>query len=89
VPADEIAKRVDSFTTKAATAYAAVITFPDDEANRLLTTGPDDKANMAAMQRDIELWKKVECPTHALQADAYCSIFSTTRKRAFPLIMRS
>ena len=59
---DEIAKHVDDLAAKATTVYAVVITLPDDEANRLLTIGPDDKANMAAMQHDIELWKKVERP---------------------------
>lgn len=62
MPAEEIARRVDTFATKAVTAYMAALTLPDDEANRLLTNGPDDQANMAAMHRDIELWKKLERP---------------------------
>ena len=64
--AEEIAKRVDAFTAKAATVYGSLITLPEAEANQLLTNGPDDKANMVAMQRDIGLWKTVELPMPGL-----------------------
>jgi hypothetical protein len=66
LPADEIAKGVHAFTAKAAVVYAPLITLSDDDAHRLLTTGPNDEANMAAMQRDIELWRRVERPLPTL-----------------------
>jgi hypothetical protein len=66
VPPDEIDKGVHDLTVKAAQAYAALIALPEGEAHRLLTIGPDDRANMAAMHRDIELWKGVERPMPTL-----------------------
>ena len=63
---DEIAKGVHELTVKATDAYAELIAVPQEEAHRLLTIGPDDKANMAAMHRDIELWKGVERPMPTL-----------------------
>lgn len=63
---DQIAKHVDDLVAKAISVYDVVITLPDNEAHRLLTIGPDDKANMAAMKHAIELWKKVERPMPVL-----------------------
>ena len=63
---EEITKRVDALTAGAVAAYGSLLALPEDEANRLLFTGPDDKANMAAMQHHIELWKKVERPMPTL-----------------------
>jgi hypothetical protein len=51
---------------QASAAYASIIILPEAEADQLLTTGPDDKANMTAMLRDIDLWKKVQRPMPAL-----------------------
>ena len=38
--------------TVAAHTYAALIALPEGEAHRLLTIGPDDKANMEATHRE-------------------------------------
>jgi hypothetical protein len=66
MPAEEVAKGVDALTRKGAAVYRALLTVPEGEANRLLTTGPDNNANMAAMRHDIELWKRVERPMPTL-----------------------
>jgi hypothetical protein len=66
VSSDEIAKGVHELTVKAAHAYAALIAVPQEEAHRLLTIGADNEANMAAMHRNIEVWKRVERPMPTL-----------------------
>lgn len=63
---DDVKQATDSMMKDVETNYGALFTLPEAEANRLLTAGPDDKANMAAMKSDIELWKKVERPMPAL-----------------------
>lgn len=62
----ETSQVVESLMKEAQSAYEPLLTLPESEANRLLTTGPDDKTNAEAMQRDIELCKKVERPMPAL-----------------------
>jgi hypothetical protein len=70
VPPNDIDKGVHNLTVAAHT-YAALIALPEGEAHRLLTIGQDDKANMEATHRDIELWKRIERPNaDTLQADA-------------------
>lgn len=64
--AAEISAQIDGIMVEATKAYGPFLILPETEANRLLTIGPDDKANMAAMQRDIELWKKVQRPMPVL-----------------------
>jgi hypothetical protein len=66
VTGEEITKRVDALTSGAATAYSALVALPEHEARRLLIVGPDDKDNRTAMQRNIDLWKKVERPMPTL-----------------------
>jgi hypothetical protein len=58
--------QIESLVEQASAAYASIIILPEAEADQLLTTGPDDKANMTAMLRDIDLWKKVQRPMPAL-----------------------
>ncbi len=64
--ADDVTQGAESMMKEVETSYGPLLTLPEAEAGRLLTTGPDDKANMAAMKRDIELWKKVQRPLPAL-----------------------
>jgi hypothetical protein len=63
---EQKASQIESLVKEASTAYAPIISLSESEADRLLTTGPDDKANMEAMQRNIELWKKVQRPMPVL-----------------------
>ena len=64
--AEEISRAIESVMEEAQTNYGPLLTLPEAEASQSLTTGPDNKANLAAMQRDIELWKKVQRPMPAL-----------------------
>jgi len=63
---DEISRAIESVMKEAQTNYGPLLTLPGAEANQLLTSGPNDKANLVAMQRDIELWKKVQRPMPVL-----------------------
>ena len=46
--------------------YGQLLTLPEDEANRLLTSGPNDSANRGAMARNLELWNEVQRPMPVL-----------------------
>jgi hypothetical protein len=63
---EEVARVVQNVMTEARTSYSGVLVLPEAEARRLLTTGPDDKANRAAMERNLEKWKQVALPKPAL-----------------------
>lgn len=63
---EEVARVVQNVVTEARTSYGGIIVLPESEARRLLTTGPDDKANLAAMERNLEKWKQVALPKPAL-----------------------
>jgi len=63
---EEKEHQIESLLKQASDAYASIIILPEAEANQLLTTGPDDIANMKAMQLGIELWMKVQRPMPAL-----------------------
>lgn len=63
---EEKERQIESLLKQASDAYASIIILPETEANQLLATGPDDIANMKAMQQDIEVWKKVQRPMPAL-----------------------
>jgi hypothetical protein len=63
---EEVSRVMKSVMREIQTNYGSLLTLPEAEANRLLTTGPDNEANLAAMQRDIELWKKVQRPMPVL-----------------------
>ena len=59
---EEVSRVMKSATNEIQTSYGSLLTLPEAEANQLLTTGPDNEANSAAMQRDIELWKNAQRP---------------------------
>jgi len=63
---DEVAKVVQGAMKEIRTSYGGIIMLPDSEARRLLTTGPDDEANIAAMQGNLEKWKQVALPKPVL-----------------------
>lgn len=63
---EEVSRQIEAIMTEVKTNYSPVLTLPKDEADRLLTIGPDDKANMTAIRHDIELWKKVQRPMPVL-----------------------
>jgi hypothetical protein len=58
----EVSRVMESAIREIQTSYGSLLTLPEADANQLLTAGPDDEANRAAMQRDIELWKRVQRP---------------------------
>lgn len=64
--AEEISSVIASVMKEARTNYGQLLTLPKAKADQILTTGPDDKANVEAMQRDIELWRKVQRPMPVL-----------------------
>jgi hypothetical protein len=63
---EEISRAIESVMKEAQTNYGPLLTLPEAEANQLLTTGPNNKANLAAIQRDIERWRKVQRPMPVL-----------------------
>jgi len=63
---EDVKEGTESLMKEVEAGYAPLLTVPEAEANSLLTTGPDDKANMGAMQRDMELWKKSQRPLPAI-----------------------
>ena len=63
---EEISRAIESVMKEVQTNYGPLLTLPESEANQLLTTGPNNKANLAAIQQDIELWKKVQRPMPVL-----------------------
>jgi hypothetical protein len=63
---DETSRQIEAVMTEINASYGPLLTLPENEAARLLTTDPDDRANSAAMRRDIELWKKVQRPLPVL-----------------------
>ena len=63
---DEVVRVVESVMKEAQANYGPLLTLPEAEADQLLTTGPNSKANLAAIRRDIELWKKVQRPMPVL-----------------------
>jgi hypothetical protein len=63
---EEISRVMKSVMKEIQTNYGSLLTLPEAEANQLLTTGPDNEANLAAVRRDIELWKKVQRPMPVL-----------------------
>ena len=63
---EEISRVMKSVIREIQTNYGSLLTLPEAEAVQLLTTGPDNEANLAAVQRDIELWKKVQRPMPVL-----------------------
>ncbi len=62
----EVSGTIESVMREVEVGYGSLLTLSEAEANRLLTNGPDDETNMAAMRRDIELWKQVERPMPVL-----------------------
>ena len=64
--AEEISRAIESVMEEARTNYGPLLSLPEAEASQTLTTGADNKANLAAMQRDIELWKSVQRPMPVL-----------------------
>ena len=64
--AEEISRTIASVMKEVEVSYGSLLTLSEAEANRLLANGPDDEANIAAMRRDSELWKKVERPLPVL-----------------------
>ena len=64
--ADDVAQGTESLMKQVELTYGALFTLPEPEAAHLLAAGPDDKANMDAMKRDIDLWKQVKQPMPAL-----------------------
>lgn len=65
-PPEEVARVVQNVMTEARTSYGGIIVLPELEARRLLTTGPDDKANLVAMRSNLEKWKQVARPKPVL-----------------------
>lgn len=58
--------QIETLVKQANEVYAPVMLLSEAEANKLLTSGPDDKVNSAAINRDIDLWRKVQLPMPAL-----------------------
>jgi hypothetical protein len=63
---EEVSHVMKSVIREIQTSHGSLLTVPEAEANRLLTAGPDNEANISAMRRDIELWKKVQRPVPIL-----------------------
>jgi hypothetical protein len=63
---DEVSRAIESVMREVKANYGPLLTVPETEANQVLTTGPNNKANLTAIQRDIELWKKVQRPMPVL-----------------------
>jgi hypothetical protein len=63
---EEVSRVMKSVIRESQTNYGSLLTLPEAEAKQLLLAGPDDDANRAAMQRDIELWQKVQRPMPVL-----------------------
>ena len=63
---EEMSRTIESVMKEVQTNYGPLLSLPEAEANQLLTIGSNNKANLAAMQRDIELWKEVRRPMPVL-----------------------
>jgi len=63
---EEISRTIESVMKEVEASYGSLLTLSEAQAHRLLSNGPDDETNIAAMRRDIELWKKVERPMPVL-----------------------
>jgi hypothetical protein len=59
---EQLDQRTDSLLQQALVHYDPVFTLPEETANRLLTKGPNDIDNGAAMKRNWEIYKKVALP---------------------------
>ena len=64
--AEEVSRVMKSAIREIQTSYGSLLILPEAEANQLLTIGPDNEANVVAMQRDVDLWKKVQRPMPTL-----------------------
>ena len=64
--AEEVSRVMKSAIREIQASYGSLLILPEAEANKLLTIGPDNEANVVAMQRDVDLWKKVQRPMPTL-----------------------